>query len=83
MDRSYSGYGYYEEPAYYPHYSSYYEECCHPVVANLTYIALLSFLALATWLLNQLIEMSMLMMVRRRKRQLSEIILEGKLLSDP
>ena len=79
-----SGYGY-DDDHYYPSYS-YYEECCPPVVDNLTYIALLSFLALATWLLHQQIQMSNLMMARRKKRQLSQFLFEGKLqtlLSDP
>ena len=51
-------------------------DCCPLVVDPLTYIALLSFLAIATYFLQQLIIMSML---SRKKRSVHSTFLEGKL----
>ena len=59
------------------------DDCCPLVVDPLTVLALLSFLAAATFLLNQAISMSNLMVRRKRenritKSQLSEILHFGK-----
>ena len=61
----------------------YYEaECCPLVVDPLIVLALIGFIALATYLLQTVIDMSMLGK-RRRKRSFSEdllnIFLEGKM----
>lgn len=56
-----------------------YHDCCPGVVNPLTYIALLSYLALAVYLLREQIFKSNLMMAKRRKkRQIPELILKGK-----
>ena len=57
-------------------YSSGYDDCCPPVVDPLTYIALLSFLAAAVYLLNEQIAMSNLMV--RRKREVKNVFIEGE-----
>ena len=49
--------------------SSGYGDCCPAVVDPLTYIAFLSFLAAAVYLLNEQIQMSNLMMTKRRKKR--------------
>ena len=55
-------------------------ECCPDVIDPMTLIALLGFLAAATFLLNELITMSMLMAPDRRKRSsFSEIYSEGNI----
>ena len=46
-------------------------DCCDLVVDPLTFIALVGFIALATYFLQQFIEMSMLEMMRRKKRKRS------------
>ena len=53
------------------HYGSYSGggDCCPLVVDPLTYASLLGFIALATYFLNVLIAMSMLMMRRKRRRK--------------
>ena len=60
-----------------------YHDCCPLVVNPLTYIALLSFLAAAVYLLREQIFMSNLMMAKRRKRRdlmhFDEIITSGRL----
>ena len=71
-----SGYSDYHEP-YHPDSYYYFEKCCPLVVEPLTYIALLSFIALAVYLLNEQIQMSMLMMARK-KRQLNWFLI-GKI----
>ena len=63
--------------------SGYHDDCCPLVVDPLTLVALLSFLAAATFLLNQQISMSNLMVRRKRENrktrsQLSEILHFGK-----
>ena len=62
-------------------YSSYSEnpsDCCPLVVDPLLYLAFLGFIAAATYFLVPVIEMSMLMMARRRKkRQYLNYIFEG------
>ena len=63
-------------------YSSGYGDCCPPVIDPLTYAALLGFLALATYFFERLIAMSMLMMAKRKRRDVvinSQIIHEGKI----
>ena len=59
--------------------SSGYGNCCPAVVDPLTYLAFLSFLAAAVYLLNEQIQMSMLMMAKRRKKRntISDIWTEG------
>ena len=56
-------------------------ECCPLVVDPLTYLALLAFLAAAVYLLNELIAMSMLMMVRKKRHAIENqrevILMEG------
>ncbi len=72
LSSSSSGYGYYDHNDYYPEtYHGgyyYYDQCCPLVVDPLVYIALLSGIGLATYLLRELIPNSALMMARRRKR---------------
>ena len=65
-------------------YSSGYEECCPLVVDPLTFAALLSFLAAATYLLQTVIAMTIMMARRRRSynekdTNLFQIIDEGNL----
>ena len=43
--------------------------CCPLTIDKLTLAALLSFIALGTWLLNETIQMSMLMMARKRRKR--------------
>lgn len=52
-------------------HSGYGGNCCDLVVDPLTFIALVGFIALATYFLQQFIEMSMLEMMRRKKRKRS------------
>ena len=56
-------------------------ECCPDVIDPMTLIALLGFLAAATFLLNELIAMSMLMKPpdRRKRSSFSEIFSEGNI----
>ena len=83
-----SGYGGHSSHSsgYGSHSSGYGSDCCPPVVDPLTWLALLGFIAAATYLLNEVIAMSMLMMPgKRRKRSLMtpkdwpEIIRKGRL----
>jgi len=63
-------------------YSSGYDDCCPLVVDPLTFIALLSFLAAAVYLLNEQIAMSMLMMPgkkRKRRQVIFGNLLEGRI----
>ena len=69
-----SGYGDYSNTGSYS--SGYGSDCCPLVVDPLTFISLLSFVALATYFLQQQIEMSMLMMARR-KRETFDFIFKG------
>ena len=50
--------------------------CCPLTIDPITWISLLSFIALGTYLLRETVDMSML--GRRKKRSLSEIFIEGK-----
>ena len=54
--------------------SGYGNDCCPLVVDPLTYIALLTFIAAATYFFQQLIAMSML---ARRKRSLQGLFTKG------
>ena len=54
------------------------EPCCPPVVDPLLIGALLTFLAAAVYFLQQLIEMSMLMMARKKRDTINTVLLEGK-----
>ena len=58
--------------------SGYGSDCCPPVVDPLTYIAFLSFIGAAVYLLNEQIQMSMLMMAKKRKKRGTNIWTEGK-----
>ena len=71
IDRN--GHGSYGHGSYGGH-GSY--DCCPLVVDPLTWIALLAFLAAGTYFLEVAVQMSML--GRRRKRSLSDYLLEGK-----
>ena len=53
------------------------DDCCPLVVDPLTYLALMKFLAAATYFFQQLIAMSMLMMAGRKKRSFRDICQEG------
>ena len=67
---SFSSYGhhdYYYEPSY--------SSCCPLTVDSKTFVALIGFIGLATYLLLTVIDMSML--GGRRKRSLSKVILTG------
>ena len=69
---SYSGYGGSGgggHSSYGSHSSGYGSDCCPPVVDPLTWLALLGFIAAATYLLNEVIAMSMLMMARKRRKR--------------
>merc|ERR1711860_380679 len=59
-----SGYGHGDD---YGHYETIH--CCPLTIDPYTWAALLSFIALATWLLNETIQMSMLMMARKRRKR--------------
>ena len=59
-----SGYGHGDD---YGHYETIH--CCPLTIDPYTWTALLSFIALATWLLNETIQMSMLMMARKRRKR--------------
>ena len=83
-----SGYGHSSSGhgGYGSHSSGYGSDCCPLVVDPLTWLALLSFIGAATYLLNEVIAMSMLMMMRRRKRsrimsfrELNDLIKSGRL----
>ena len=54
------------------------EPCCPPVVDPLLIAALMAFLAAAVYFLQQLIEMSMLMMARKKRDTVNTVLLEGK-----
>ena len=74
-----SGYGHHESYGHESHGYGHYD-CCPLVVDPLTYLAILGFLAAATYLLETVVQMSML--GRRRKRSLDqtikEVFFEGK-----
>ena len=74
------GYGHNSHNSY--GYNNYSYDCCPLVVDNLTFIAIMSFLALATYFLNGIIATSNLMMAGKKKRSsdglLIDIIREGK-----
>ena len=56
------------------HGHSSYSNCCEGVVDYKAFLSLIGFLALATWFLQNLIEMSMLEMMRRKKRNIDNIL---------
>ena len=72
-----SGYGGYENS--YKHYDSY--DCCPLVVDPLAYISLISFLSIVIFFLRDLIEMSNLMMRRRKKRGILCLFKTGNVIS--
>ena len=80
-----SGYGHsghsgYGHSSYGGYSGGYHDDCCPLVVDPLTLIALLSFLAAATFLLNEQITMSMLMMPGKKRKRREVAILEGRIL---
>ena len=73
LKASFSGYGY--DDGYY--YEPSYHSCCPSTVDSKTFVAFAGFIALATYLLLTVIDMSNLGR-RRRKRSLTVEIIEGK-----
>ena len=73
LKASFSGYGY--DDGYY--YEPSYHSCCPSTVDSKTFVAFAGFIALATYLLLTVIDMSNLGR-RRRKRSLTVEIVEGK-----
>ena len=52
-------------------HGGYFDDCCPLVVDNLTFTALMSFLALATYFLQTLITMNLMMAGRKKRRSIS------------
>ena len=72
----------YRYPKFHHGSHSSYDDCCPPVANPKDLITLLGFIALATYFLQQLIGMSMLMMGgRRKKRSLHHMFIEGRVAS--
>ena len=78
-----SGYGGGGHSSYGSQSSGYGSDCCPLVVDPLVWIALLTFIAAATYFFNELIAMSALAMMRKRRKRnfegdLPEIVRKGR-----